>query len=232
MISCVDIGYHRVPDEAAQAPWQALPAKAAESEAPLAGGCWLGAGRSRWAVELPRRAEIPVPGRLQLSASDSWLLVHYSCTWYLAAALCYAKSHFNWMSRLLAEMKRINLKKIKISPEPVTAMAARGPDSEACVWGAIYVRPLSVDWQVCGTTAKRLSAFIPFQKIWIIAQRLSNVSREQFWTAKLAPAQLAPAQHSLLHSTLGGFNTFPMMNIGPAPIKSIIGKIRNNQRND
>ena len=50
---------------------------------------------------------------------------------------------------------------MEISPEPVATMAARGPE---VVVGGKGVQCMSVDWQICHATAKRLSAYILFQK--------------------------------------------------------------------
>ena len=57
---------------------------------------------------------------------------------------------------------KIKIIKIKMSPEPVTLMAARGPE----VGGGnhVYVRCLSrsVDWQICQITAK---CFVHFYSV-------------------------------------------------------------------
>ena len=61
----------------------------------------------------------------------------------------------------ISNVKELNLKKIKISPEPVSAMAARGP---GVGWG----QSMSGACQLIGKSVKRLpnglSSSYPFQK--------------------------------------------------------------------
>ena len=91
-----------------------------------------------------------------------------------------------------SNVKDLNLKKIKISPEPVAAMTASCPEVVKVV-GAIYVRCLSEDWQICQMTAK---LFVSFFSIPENSGKSPKGYRKRH-NASREPHKLAPAQHFL-----------------------------------